>query len=99
MADVAKAKTPAGVSTHSVTTDRADEKPAASAQSDRPEFISEGTRVELEQNGWAIDPRNGRVMVGKDVASARYEEVRPGEQASDVAARVGATKATNELTK
>lgn len=98
MADVAKGRTPAGVSTHSVTTDRADEAKAQSGTG-RPEFISEGLRVELEQNGWAIDPRNGKVIVGKGVEDARYEEVRAGESASDVAARVGATRATNERTK
>lgn len=99
MADVAKGRTPAGVSTHSVTTDRADERKDVQADSGRPEFISEGLRVELEQNGWAIDPRNGKVIVGKGTEDARYEEVRAGESASDVAARIGATRATNERTK
>ena len=100
MADVAKGRQiPSGVSTHSVTTDRADENPAVEAKSDRPEFISQGTLVELEQTGMAIDPRNGRLIVGKSVADARYEEVPAGESASDVAARLGATRATYEFTK
>jgi hypothetical protein len=97
MADVAKPRTP--VTTQSVTTDRADEKTTVQAQSDRPEFISQGTWVELEQNGWAIDPRNGRKIVGTTVENARYEDPAKRVQASDVAAEVGATRATNEHTK
>jgi hypothetical protein len=77
---------------------------AAEQKSDRPEWIPEGTRAELAERGEAIDPRDGRRLVGSGTDDARYEEVavdRKGArvQASDVAGSIGATRATNEHTK
>lgn len=98
MADVAKGRTPSGVSTQSVRTAETGDKPAVQENRDRPDFLSEGTRAELEQNGWALDPRNGRKIVGTGPDDMRYEDPDAAVQASDVAARVGATRATNEHT-
>lgn len=76
---------------------RAQGGPVASEHPARPEWIPEGTRAELEANGEAVDPRNGRLLVGTGADDARYAEPgrRRGVQASDVAGSVGATAATN----
>lgn len=110
MADVAKGK-----EVTSVTTDRADERsavekaatpsparaqggPVAQTKPSKPIFISEGMRAELEMHGEARDA-DGRRVVGTGTNDARYEDAVAGVQASDVAAQVGATRATNERTK
>lgn len=61
-------------------------------------FVSEGMRAELEMHGEARDA-NGRRVVGTGTGDARYEDAPSGVQASDVAGRVGAAKATNDRTK
>lgn len=78
---------------------RAQGGPVVQEMPDKPDRISEGVRAELEMYGEALDPNSGRRIVGTGVADARYEDAKHARQASDVAGQVGATRATNELTK
>jgi hypothetical protein len=52
---------------------RADGGPVAAPVVDRPERLSQGVLAELEMHGEAVDPMNGRRIVGSSLADARYE--------------------------
>lgn len=68
-----------------------------SAEPDRKTVLSEGTRQELENNGHAVSPFTGALLVGSPSNFREVEEAEYTKAARESSKRRNATKDSNLL--